>query len=90
MLEKTLQNRIRKDLKSKGWLVYYTDSVIKGFSDITAFKNGRTIFLEIKKDKGSKIGFYQARFIKMMRDNGFTAEIIKTYDEYVGINLKEG
>jgi hypothetical protein len=62
MLESKLQASCIKYAKSKGW---YVLKVIKcnvsGYPDCTLFKDGQTIFVEFKSDKGiqSELQKYQ-------------------------------
>ena len=48
MTEKQLQTRIIKYLKNKGWLAMKGDYSLKGMPDIIAFRNGKTLMIEVK------------------------------------------
>jgi Holliday junction resolvase len=80
--EKTLQRRIINDLRHRGWLVYNMPPVVTGFSDVMALKDGETIFLEIKKGDKGKVGYYQVKMARTLRDAGFRHCFVKNYDEY--------
>jgi Holliday junction resolvase len=86
-LESKLQTKIIKELEENLWIVVKTITLSKsGFPDIFAFKNGRSVFLEIKAPDGvaSKIQMYR---VKKLREQGFTAEFIYSYDEFKQLNL---
>ena len=85
--EKPLQTKIMKILESEGWLVYKMPPLVIGFPDVMALRNGRAIFLEIKKEKGGQVGYFQAQMMKKLRGQGFTAEIIKTIDDFRELEL---
>ena len=53
MTEQQLQSKIIAHAKSKGWLYIKTIKLSEsGHADIMIFKNGKTIFIEVKKSKG--------------------------------------
>jgi Holliday junction resolvase len=86
-LESKLQTKIIKDLEKNGWIVVKTITLSKsGMPDVFAFKNSRTVFLEIKAPDGvaSKIQMYR---VMKLREQGFTAEFIYSYDEFKKLNL---
>lgn len=80
--ESTLQSRIKKTLKVDGWLVYKMPPLVTGFPDLMALRDGRAIFLEIKRDSGGRVGFFQAKMIQLLRSKGFTAEIIRSIEDF--------
>lgn len=86
--ERKLQNKIISDLNKRGWIVVKTITLSKaGFPDIFAFKNGRTVFFEVKAKKGVKSQLQQYR-IEQLQQQGFMAEFIDDYEEYLKfINL---
>ena len=86
--EQKLQSKIISDLNKRGWIVVKTITLSKaGFPDIFAFKNGRTVFFEVKAKKGVKSQLQQYR-IEQLQQQGFMAEFIDDYEEYlIFINL---
>ena len=85
MEEQKLQTKIISDLKKRGWIVVKTITLSKaGFPDVFAFKNGRAIFFEVKAKNGVKSKLQQYR-IKQLQSEGFTAEFVDDYDNYLRI-----
>jgi len=83
--EQKLQSKIISDLNKRGWIVVKTITLSKaGFPDIFAFKNGRTVFFEVKAKKGVKSQLQQYR-IEQLQQQGFTAEFIDDYEDYLKI-----
>jgi hypothetical protein len=55
MLESKIQSKIINQLKKNGWLVLKIIKCnINGMSDLIVFKNGRTVFIEVKNDIGKQ------------------------------------
>lgn len=55
--EKEIQNMIREYLRAFGWFVIRHQQGLgchKGLSDLTAIKNGRTVYIEVKTPRGSQ------------------------------------
>lgn len=86
--EQKLQSKIISDLDKRGWIVVKTITLSKaGFPDIFAFKNGRTVFFEVKAKRGVKSQLQQYR-IEQLQQQGFTAEFIDDYEDYLSfINI---
>ena len=83
--EKELQTKIIADLNKRGWIVIKTIVLSKsGFPDVFAFKKGRTIFFEIKAKNGVKSKLQQYR-IEQLQAEGFTAEFVDDYEDYLRI-----
>ena len=83
--EQKLQSKIISDLNKRGWIVVKTITLSKaGFPDIFAFKNGRAVFFEVKAKKGVKSQLQQYR-IEQLQQQGFTAEFIDDYEDYLKI-----
>ena len=63
-LERDVMVLVRDYLGLRGWLVFrHQQSLgsLKGFPDLTALKDGVTIYIECKRGDG-KLGAYQKRF----------------------------
>ena len=85
MEEQKLQTKIISDLNKRGWIVVKTITLSKsGFPDVFAFKNGHAIFFEVKAKNGIKSKLQQYR-IKQLQAEGFTAEFVDDYDNYLRI-----
>ena len=83
--EKELQTKIIADLNKRGWIVIKTIVLSKsGFPDVFAFKKGRTIFFEVKAKNGVRSKLQQYR-IEQLQAEGFTAEFVDDYDNYLTI-----
>ena len=55
--ETDIQNAIRDFLRWRGWFVIRHQQGLgchKGLSDLTAIKNGRTVYIEVKRPKGTQ------------------------------------
>jgi hypothetical protein len=88
MTEHDIQNIIRLELSKLGWITfrvnvgkvkmedgrYFDTGLPAGFSDLIAFKDGQTIFIEVKKP-GGRPSKNQLNFKKRMENNGFKAII---------------
>ena len=83
--EKELQSKIIADLDKRGWIVVKTIVLSKsGFPDVFAFKKGRTVFFEIKAKNGVRSKLQEYR-ISQLKAEGFTAEFIDDYIDYLRI-----
>ena len=83
--EKELQTKIIADLDKRGWIVVKTIVLSKsGFPDVFAFKKGKSIFFEIKAKDGVRSKLQQYR-IEQLQQQGFTAEFVDDYDDYLTI-----
>ena len=83
--EQKLQSKIIADLDKRGWIVVKTITLSKaGFPDIFAFNNGKTMFFEVKAKKGVRSQLQQYR-IEQLQQQGFTAEFIDDYADYLRI-----
>jgi Holliday junction resolvase len=55
MLESKIQAKIINQLKKNGWLVIKIIKCnINGMSDLICFKNGITVFIEVKNESGKQ------------------------------------
>lgn len=77
-LESSVQKGIITLLKSAGWVV---DKPVSrshnGFPDITAYKDGKTIFIEVKRP-GGKTKPIQDYWINKLKNMGFDAYVIES------------
>ena len=80
--EQKLQSRIIDDLEKKGWIVVKTITLSKnGYPDIFAFRSGTTIFIEVKSEQGKATELQKYR-IEQLKQAGFNAEIINSFEQY--------
>ena len=83
--EQKLQSKIIADLDKRGWIVVKTITLSKaGFPDVFAFKKGMAIFFEVKAKNGVRSQLQQYR-IEQLQTEGFTAEFVDDYDDYLRI-----
>ena len=83
--EQKLQSKIISDLKKRGWIVVKTITLSKaGFPDVFAFKKGNAIFFEVKAKNGVRSQLQQYR-IEQLQQQGFTAEFVYDYADYLRI-----
>lgn len=69
-LERDIQKRIVKSLVTSGWLVNKNITCsIGGWPDLTAIKNGRVVFVEVKRD-GEKESVKQKIIHDRIREAG--------------------
>lgn len=72
--ETAIQNRIRDFLRMHGWYVMrHQQSLgsLKGMSDLTAIKDGKTIYVEVKTPRGHQ-SQYQKEFQREIESHGGT------------------
>ena len=72
--ETAIQNRIRDFLRMHGWYVMrHQQSLgsLKGMSDLTAIKDGKTIYIEVKTPRGHQ-SQYQKDFQQEIESHGGT------------------
>ena len=81
MLESTIQKQIITRLDKAGWIV---DKPVtrshKGFPDLTAYKDGTTVFIEVKRP-GEKPTKIQEFWILKLRMSGFDAYVMSDWQE---------
>ena len=80
--ESKLQSKIIKILEFNGWIVVKTIHLSKnGFPDIFAFKNSRTIFIEVKSKKGVRSELQKYR-IEQLTKHGFLAFFCDDFEQF--------
>lgn len=97
MTEHSIQNAIRLKLSEMGYCVFrinvgkfkladgrwFETGVPKGYSDLTAIKDGKVYFLEVKTETG-KPTKDQVNFLAVMRDRyGCVTGIVRSVDDAV-------
>jgi Holliday junction resolvase len=88
MKESILQHKIINDLEKRGYIVVKTVVLSKaGFPDIMAFRNGKTLFIEVKKTTGVHSELQKYRQKQLIEQN-FDCWLIRTLDEFkMKVNL---
>lgn len=72
--ETYIRNNIKRLLQEDGWDVTYHQQGIgsrKGFPDLTAMKDGKTLYIEVKTPTG-KQSCWQADFEQICKNHGCT------------------
>lgn len=79
MLEKNIQSKIKKKLEEQGYLVVkLIKTNCNGIPDLIALKNGKTMFIEVKQEKGILSELQKLR-IEQLRKQGFECKIWTDY-----------
>lgn len=80
--EQQIQSKIKKYAEGKGWIVIKTIKLSEaGYPDLFMFKNGKTLFIEVKK-AGGIISPLQELRQKQLRQQGFTCEIVDNLEAF--------
>jgi Holliday junction resolvase len=81
--ENQIQSAIREYLQYKGWFVVRHQQGLgchRGLSDLTAIKNGRVIWIEVKTPNG-KLSEYQKKFKEEISIHGGTYIVARSIDD---------
>ena len=85
--ESKLQRKIINHLELSGWIVVKTIQLSKnGFPDIFAFKNGKTIFIEVKSPTGKTTELQKYR-IEQLTKEGFLAFVCNDFQQIMFLNI---
>lgn len=91
MLEKKVENKIKKWLKDKGYWYFKVHGSIyqpSGIPDILACINGKFVAIEVKRSEGGIISPLQKAQIEMIKKNGGIAGVATSMEEFLEI-IKE-
>lgn len=79
--EKTIELQIVERLQDEGVTVLYLQLVGgRGWPDVTAFYNGKTVLIECKRLQGGKISKHQFAVSEAMHDAGITTYFANSVD----------
>ena len=70
--ESDIQRAIKEYLQYRGWMVYKNHQSLgshRGLFDLTAVKDGRVVWIEVKKPKG-KLSEHQVKFMAEITVHG--------------------
>lgn len=82
MLESKIQAKVIAEAKKQGFLVLKTIKCnITGYPDITLFKDGKTLFIEVKNEIG-KQSEIQKYVQKLIEAQGFKYYIVRSLEEF--------
>jgi len=80
MTEQQIQSKIKKKLQEQGW---YVTKLIKtstnGIPDLLAIKNGKAMFIEVKREQGKLSPLQQLR-IQELSDAGAIVHIWSDFE----------
>jgi Holliday junction resolvase len=90
MLEQARQKKITNKLTADGWLVVkLIKTNMNGIPDLVAFKEGKTMFIEVKQPTGVLSEIQKIR-IKQLKQQGFEVNVWTDYQVAfdIDINIK--
>lgn len=80
--EQQIQSKIKKYAEEKGWIVIKTIKLSEaGYPDLFMFKDGKTLFIEVKKPGGIISPLQELRRRQLIQQ-GFTCEIIDNLEAF--------
>ena len=80
ILEQTIQKKIINQLQKEGWLcIKLIKTNWNGIPDLLCLKNGITMFVEVKREKG-KLSELQKVRIKDLKEKGFEVKVWTDYN----------
>ena len=80
ILESKIQKQIIDYLKKDNWIVVKTIRLNdSGYPDIFAFRNGKTLFIEVKSEKGV-LSELQKHRINKLRQQGFDVLVSNSFE----------
>lgn len=85
LTEMQIQGQIKNYLRAKGWFTYKNHQTLgshKGVADLTAMKDGKVVFIEVKKPGGSQ-SEYQKQFEQDCREHGIEYTILTSLNEAI-------
>jgi Holliday junction resolvase len=81
--ESKLQTKIRKYLEADGWEVVKTIVMSKaGYEDLFCFRDGKTMFIEVKSEKKQPDPLQDFR-IKQHQENGFVSFFANSWEMFI-------
>lgn len=87
LTETEIQNQIREHLRWAGWFVIRHQQGLgchKGLSDLTAIRDGRTVYIEVKRPNGV-LSEYQEEFQRQIEAHGGTYIVARSVDDVAGL-----
>lgn len=87
MLESDVKRKVREYLLRSGWFVFNIHQqgqfCHRGISDYIAVKNGRVLFIEVKKPVGGKQSSYQIKFERDITEHGGEYLLVNSLESLV-------
>ena len=70
MLEKNIQTKIKIKLEKEGWFVVkLIRTSVNGIPDLVCFRNGETMFIEVKRPNGKLSEIQKLRINELKKQN---------------------
>jgi len=80
ILEQAIQKKIINQLQKEGWLcIKLIKTNWNGIPDLLCLRNGLTMFVEVKREKG-KLSELQKVRIKDLKEKGFEVKVWTDYN----------
>ena len=82
-MESKEQTKIKKYLEKDGWIVVKTIQLSEsGYPDLFAFKQGRTLFVEVKREKGGRLSEIQKYRIEKLIEQNFSVLVSHGFNQF--------
>lgn len=82
-MESKEQTKIKKYLEKDGWIVVKTIQLSEsGYPDLFAFKQGRTLFIEVKREKGGRLSEIQKYRIEKLIEQNFSVLVSHGFNQF--------
>lgn len=82
-MESKEQTKIKKYLEKDGWIVVKTIQLSEsGYPDLFAFRDGATLFIEVKREKGGRLSEIQKYRIERLIDAGFIVLVSHGFNKF--------
>ena len=79
MTEQQIQTKIKKKLQAQGWFVTkLIKTSTNGIPDLLAIKNGKAMFIEVKRENGKLAPLQQMRLEELIQ----AGAIVKVWSDY--------
>lgn len=82
-MESKEQTKIKKYLEKDGWIVVKTIQLSEsGYPDLFAFRQGVTLFVEVKREKGGRLSEIQKYRIEMLIQQKFVVLVSHGFNQF--------
>ena len=82
-MESKEQTKIKKYLEKDGWIVVKTIQLSEsGYPDLFAFRYGKTLFIEVKREKGGRLSEIQKYRIEMLSAQNFSVLVSHGFNQF--------
>ena len=82
-MESKEQTKIKKYLEKDGWIVVKTIQLSEsGYPDLFAFRCGKTLFIEVKREKGGRLSEIQKYRIEILSAQNFSVLVSHGFNQF--------